>query len=128
MTDEPGEQNSGDNMNKLLLLIALPFMGCGYSVTFAQTTPVANLTPKDPNQIELLLEPAQPKCPFTTTGLFTAKYNNIQHDTTGTLEALREDAAKRGFDGVYEVSCAAPGTVGSQVATCRGKGFVCNKN
>ena len=76
--------------------------------------------------MKLYFDLDEPKCHYRVVGLYEAG-SALANDygSPAELEPLRADAAKRGFDGVVGVRCAAPGTVGSANGRCTGKGYVC---
>jgi hypothetical protein len=98
--------------------------GCAQLLFTPSGTPLS-LVSKDPNAVVLYFSPSQPKCAFDVVGLYEYRTPGGQSFAIDkqSIDKLKSDAAGRGFDGLMEVRCAPPGTVGQ--GTCTAKAFVC---
>lgn len=106
-------------------LIVFALTGCGRGLKFSPLNVPANLAPRTPAQVEVFMPPQGPRCQFTNTGIYRYSGYTVFNSEGGSIAAMREDAARRGFDGLYDLYCAAPGTVGGDISACSAKSFVC---
>jgi hypothetical protein len=107
------------------VLSVVALAGCGRGLRYAETTVARNLTPRSPEHTQVLLHPQQPQCRFISTGVYRYSGYTVFNTEGSSIAAIREDAARRGLDGVYDLYCAVAGTVGADIGTCTAKGFVC---
>ncbi len=89
------------------------------AVTYTPTSSVVSRPPTDPQRIEIVLS-ARPARAYQAVGFIATR--NFNGDVAKSLESMRQKAANVGLDGVANVICAPPGTVGN--GDCSGEGFV----
>ena len=92
-------------------------MSCGCSPRRATLTPLAAAPPAEPKtaaNVEVLLDRA-PEGPFTIVGQLEAR----AIESPKSIEMMREEAARAGYDGIYWIECATPGS-----GRCTAKGYV----
>jgi hypothetical protein len=103
--------------------------GCGtIGVSFTPTRAAAPHRPPRPaDQVELVLDPETPRCTFHIVGLYESGQDGGVSGVSMSeaREKLREDAGRRGFDGLMSLACADPGTVGATSGRCTAKAYVC---
>jgi hypothetical protein len=94
--------------------------------------PILNFTPsssvpsrpaKSPDAVDIVFKPDEPKCKYRIVGEYDVKA--FHSDTAGGKRLIREDAASRGFDGIMNMECGAPGTVGEANGACSGRAYLC---
>jgi hypothetical protein len=110
-----------------LVSVALSSTAClfGQSTEFAPVNVPPGLSTKDIGRIKVFIAPDMPPCKFTTVGTYLTKHNNVFGSQDESISVLKEDAAKRGFDGLFAVDCAGAGIVGNENAQCSAKAYIC---
>ncbi len=102
-------------MGVAILFVAMT--GCA-GVSYTPTSSEQPRSPKNPASIEIVLA-NKPTRPYVIVGYIgTHAYESVAK----SLAALRTESARVGLDGVSEVVCAPPGTVGQ--SNCAGNGFL----
>lgn len=100
--------------------------GCGLNshyADFTEMTTVVGRAPRAPSDVQVLLKPNEPGCAHRVVGIYqsgrkmTVTYNG---KATPEIAPMREDAARRGLDGVKEVECD------NGTGNCSGKAYVCD--
>jgi hypothetical protein len=77
------------------------------------------------------MESGAAPCDGIDVGIYSAQIDSVSehpNEDAGSIEAMKKDAAARGFDGIHGVRCAAPGTVGASTSTCTGTAYVCKES
>lgn len=103
---------------KLLILLATMAAGCGYAVDYVQLSPKKSTAPAHETLID-----DKPTRPHVMIGHIEVRKRNILCSMPGTISEIRDEAERRGADGV-SVSCARPGTVAFENCACAGDFFV----
>jgi hypothetical protein len=112
---------TGWGVGVLALVISLSSCG-GHSIDYTSTEVNAPArAAKDPAQVVVFVD-GPPDKPYSTTGFLAAGGAFSTGGIKDALRVLKAKAAELGLDGIYEVVCGAPGTVGQ--GTCNAKGFV----
>lgn len=109
-----------------LALLAFGSVGCGdRGLRFTSTLPTPDRTAKDASTVSVFFRPSEPRCPFDVTGMYEYAAYSVFSTDNGSIEKLRTDAAARGFDGLFDVYCAPPGTINADIHKCTAKAFIC---
>ena len=109
-----------------LALLGLAVVACG-TTTYVRFTPSGaegQRAAKRPDSVQLVFDPDEPRCKYHIVGEYDVSSDGYAEPEV-TKTKMREDAARRGLDGIMSLACAKPGTVGYDRAACAGKGFVC---
>ncbi len=115
-------------MNARSLLLVTPFFlaACGPRAVFAPFGQPMPTRPKPVSAVTIHGMGARPACDYVVVGIITGKANSRDYGDVGlALNAVRDEAAARGLDGVIDMKCADPGTVGYENGTCAGQAYYC---
>jgi hypothetical protein len=109
-----------------LLIGPLALTACASTASFHATNPDYKRSQRPPAEIRLYTEGRIPPKKSIDVGVIVSLCRGIGCDmgqkVDEVLEAMREEASRRGLDGVRAIHCAPPGTVGA--GTCQGFGIV----
>ncbi len=100
------------------------FWGCGISASFAPSNNNYARSTRRPDQIELFLGFDLPSRPVSIVGIMTTDWtwHGLNADLNVVLQAMRDEAARNGLDGVLTIWDVPAGMDGQGL--CTGKGFV----
>lgn len=104
----------------VLAALALGVGGCGTEVSFVATADAPSRTPRPSEAVAIVYPPEEPPCSYRVVGSYTATSAHASFD--GPRQALRDQAAAMGFDGVI-MTCGNPGTV--RRTQCEARAYVC---
>lgn len=111
---------------RIYALAALTVAACRPVVRFTATGDPPQRAPKNPRDVKLYFDLDEPKCHYRIVGFVEAESAISNEDIySPQVEPLRDEVAKRGFDGLVGVRCASPGTVTSASGACSGRAYVC---
>lgn len=102
------------------------FVGCATITGNFAATGVFKRSNKQPHEILLVLEGNRLSRPYTKVGIVNTDWwsKGVTAPTSKVFQALKNTAARNGLDGVTDIHCAGPGTIGEGL--CSGNGFVFN--
>lgn len=103
--------------SRLLIVVAvMASSGCAH-VYYTRTANYQPRASRSPATVEIFLQ-ERPKRPYESVGTI----ESARYQAGEGIDAIRNEAAMRGLDGVFDVYCAPPGTVGW--GNCSGTAFL----
>ncbi|MCC6523262.1 MAG: hypothetical protein IT373_11415 [Polyangiaceae bacterium] len=112
----------------LLVTLAIAVGACGapHHASFANTAGTYPRSTRSAPQIEILMRGMDPPVGARDCGLIDTKvtlaFGGGDQSLADAIATLREEAARQGLDGIRDLYCGAPGTVG--YGDCAGIGYV----
>ncbi len=92
-------------------------------VNFTPSSSMPKRPAKSPDAVDMIFNPDEPKCKYHIVGEYDVKAYGS--DTARGKRIIREDAAKRGFDGVMSMECGPPGSIGEANGACSARAYLC---
>lgn len=100
----------------ILLIAVIGSAGCAH-VIYTETTKHESRGAHSASSVEIFLQ-EQPRKPYQAVGTI----ESVGYGVGEGINAIRDAAAEHGLDGVFNVYCAPPGTVGW--GNCSGTAFL----
>ncbi len=102
-----------ERWSRVRAVVVVVLTGCSH-VSYVPSGNVAARPPKAKSELRLFFDLDEPNCKYDVVGFYQARTD---------IDPMAIDAAERGVDGLVNIKCAPPGTVGA--GACSAKAYVC---